>query len=174
MTIKHFFRLLIASTHRAPRHESNSLETVLQGLMPGARRALLLAQQEAQFMGHRYIGTEHILLGLLALDEGCAAHPLRQSGLELEHARRQISSNVGPDPHAAPTRWLSGRSVSVLERAWEVALKAGCSSVSTGYLLYALLEEEGPMIHLLEEQGISREKLMSQVSLNLSCAEEGG
>src|SRR5262252_7616748 len=65
-----------------------------------ARRVVVLAQEEARMLNHNYIGTEHILLGLIHEGEGVAAKALERLGISLEGVRQQVEENIGQGPHA--------------------------------------------------------------------------
>ncbi len=123
-----------------------------------ARQALRLAQDEARCMGHNYIGTEHLLLGLLAEGRGLAAQALAEMDIHLEQTRQAVEFVVGKG-EAGPTRsepTLTPRTKKVIEYAVEEARRMGYRYIGTEHLLLGLLrEEEGIAVGVLESLGVS-------------------
>ena len=107
-----------------------------------ARRVIVLAQQEARLLGHGYIGTEHLLLGLLADGGGTAAQALESLGVTLEAAREQVREMVGegqqPQQGHIP---FTPRAKRVLELSLREALNLGDDHIGTEHLLLGLLAE---------------------------------
>ena len=120
-----------------------------------AKSALTLAQKESERLRHSYIGTEHLLLGLLGEPEGLAARVLGNLGIEIEVVRSTIESVLGRNDqpimqHILPT----SRVKRVIELAFEEARQEGTNHVGTEHLLLALLiEGEGIAAHVLEDLG---------------------
>lgn len=143
MAFRDFLRMVIASTHRAPRRDASErkVSAAFVHLTPNACAALEIAQEQAQQLGHRYVGTEHILLGLLARDEGTTASVLREFGLRLTAAQQVLASSSVRDERAAPTEWLSNRAIQSIERAKSEATNMGCSAAGSAHLLLSLIEE---------------------------------
>jgi ATP-dependent Clp protease ATP-binding subunit ClpC len=107
-----------------------------------ARRSVVLSQEEARSQDHNYIGTEHMLLGLLAEDVGVAARALKASGLTIEAARLAVVELIGPG--SAPSSGhipYTPRSKKVLELALRESLQLGHNYIGTEHLLLALLRE---------------------------------
>lgn len=171
MALREFLRLVIASTHRAPRRgeAARKVAVACAGLTPDACEALEIAQQQAQQFCHRYVGPEHILLGLLALGEGMAASALRQFGLRSMAAHQALSSRSLRDERAAPTEWLSNRAIRVVERAKREANDMGCPAANSAHLLLSLLGEEGLAADILREGGVAPDRLREVVLGILTC-----
>jgi ATP-dependent Clp protease ATP-binding subunit ClpA len=108
-----------------------------------ARRVLVLAQEEARLLDHNFIGTEHILLGLLAEEEGVAARALAMVGVSLERSQTRVSEIIG----AGLTGSSSGsppftpRAKKGLEYSLRQALQLGHSYIGTEHILLGLLRE---------------------------------
>src|SRR3989442_5967184 len=108
-----------------------------------AKRVLALAQDEAIRFNHNYMGTEHLLLGLIREGEGVAARALDSLGVELSKVRAAVEFTVGRgDSTTAPSEiTLSPRTKKVIELAIDEARKRGHSHVGTEHLLLRLLRE---------------------------------
>ena len=120
-----------------------------------ARRVVVLAQEEARLLNHSYIGTEHILLGLIHEGEGVAAKALESLGISLEAVRRQVEEIVGQG-HAAPTGHIpfTPRSKKVLELSLREALQLGHNYIGTEHILLGLVREgEGVATQVLVQLG---------------------
>jgi ATP-dependent Clp protease ATP-binding subunit ClpC len=117
-----------------------------------SRRAVVLAQEEAREAKHNYIGTEHLLLGMLHEGEGLAAEALSSVGLTLERARAAVEEMIGhgtehPKGHIP----FTPRAKKVLELALRMALRLEHKDIRTEHLLLGLLEEgEGVAAQVLE------------------------
>ena len=107
-----------------------------------ARRVVVLAQDEARELGHGFVGTEHLLLGLLAEGEGVAALALESLGISLEEARDQVEEIAGCG-QGAPAGHIpfTPRAKKVLERALREALQLGHTYIGTEHLLLSLIAE---------------------------------
>jgi ATP-dependent Clp protease ATP-binding subunit ClpC len=107
-----------------------------------ARRATVLSQEEARTLNHNYLGTEHMLLGLLHEGEGIAAQALVSVGLTLESAREAVTELVGSGSSPSSSHIpYTPRSKKVLELALREALQLGHNYIGTEHLLLALLRE---------------------------------
>ena len=116
-----------------------------------ARRVIPLAQEEARRLNHNYIGTEHLLLGLLAEGEGVAAKALEGLGISLEAVRVQVQEIIGQG-QAAPTGHIpfTPRAKKVLELSLREALQLGHSYIGTEHILLGLIREgEGVAVQVL-------------------------
>jgi len=123
-----------------------------------AKRVLALAQDEAMRFNHNYIGTEHILIGLIREEEGVAARALRTLGVELDKARTALGFFVGRgDAATAPSEiTLSPRTKKIIELAIDEARRLGNRGVGTEHLLLGLAREgEGIASGILESLGIT-------------------
>ncbi|HEX7167726.1 MAG TPA: Clp protease N-terminal domain-containing protein [Acidimicrobiales bacterium] len=131
-----------------------------------ARRVLVLAQEEARNVGHDYIGTEHILLGLIQEGEGLGAKALGNLGVDLEAMRGRILDIVPPGDRtrtAAPAPFTP-RSKKVLELSLRSALKLGHNYIGTEHLLLGLLAEgEGLAMQVLVAAGIDLDRAEREV-----------
>src|SRR5213594_3006677 len=135
-----------------------------------AKRVLALAQDEAIRFNHNYIGTEHLLLGLVREGEGVAARALDAMGIELSKVRRAVEFIIGRgDSTTSPSEiTLSPRTKKVIELAIDEARKLGHSHVGTEHLLLGLVREgEGIVSGVLESLGVSLEKVRHQVIATL-------
>jgi Clp amino terminal domain, pathogenicity island component len=130
-----------------------------------ARRVVVLAQEEARRLDHNYIGTEHILLGLLHEGGGVAARALESQGISLEAARQQVEEIIGkgqrPPSGAMP---FTSRMKKVLELAAREADALGNDHVGSEHMLLGLLREgEGVAIQMLIRLGADPAKVRDQV-----------
>jgi ATP-dependent Clp protease ATP-binding subunit ClpA len=128
----------------------------------GAKRVLALAQDEAMRFRHNYIGTEHLLLGLIREQEGVAARALQTLGAELSKARTAVGFIIGQgDAVTTPSEiTLSPRTKKVIELAIDEARKLGHGRVGTEHLLLGLAREgEGIASGILESLGITMGKV---------------
>ncbi|MFA6315937.1 MAG: ATP-dependent Clp protease ATP-binding subunit [Elusimicrobiota bacterium] len=134
-----------------------------------AQRVILIAQEEAKRLNHDYVGTEHILLGLIALGEGVAAQVLANLGVDLRRVRAEIEKIVGTGDNVMLLGEIpfTPRAKKVLEYAVEEAQHMGHSYVGTEHLLLGLIrEEEGVAARVLENLGLRLEVVREEV-LNL-------
>ena len=108
-----------------------------------ARRVVVLAQEEAKMLNHNYIGTEHILLGLIHEGEGVAAKALESLGISLDAVREQVQDIIGQGQQQ-PTGHIpfTPRAKKVLELSLREALQLGHNYIGTEHILLALLELE--------------------------------
>ncbi len=129
-----------------------------------AQRAIGIAQEEAKRLNHNYIGTEHILLGLLAEGEGIAAKTLINSGIELSKLREKIESMVGAGKEGTELQGITPRTKTVFEYSFEEARRLNHNYVGTEHLLLALIREgEGIAAKVLVGLGLDINKVYSQV-----------
>ncbi|MBV8980182.1 MAG: AAA family ATPase [Acidimicrobiia bacterium] len=130
-----------------------------------ARRVVVLAQEEARMLNHNYIGTEHILLGLIHEGEGVAAKALESLGIALEGVRQQVEEIIGQGQQA-PSGHIpfTPRAKKVLELSLREALQLGHNYIGTEHILLGLIHEgEGVAAKALESLGISLEAVRNQV-----------
>lgn len=134
------------------------------------RRVICLAQEEARQLGHNYIGTEHVLLGLIHEDEGVAARALKSLGISLEGVRDLVQEIIGRG-QAAPTGHIpfTPRAKRVLELSLREALQFGHNYVGTEHLLLGLIREgEGVGAQVLVKLGAELTQARKQVIKTLS------
>src|SRR5262252_2893620 len=129
-----------------------------------ARKVLQLAQEEAQRFNHNYIGTEHLLLGLVREGEGVAAKVLGNLGVELNKVRSAVEFIIGRgDRMVVGEIGLTPRSKKVIELAVDEARRLGHHYIGTEHLLLGLVREgEGIAAGVLESLGVNLEKVRSQ------------
>src|SRR6187455_2700011 len=134
-----------------------------------ARRVLTLAQEEAHRFNHNYIGTEHILLGLVREGDGVAAKVLANLGVELNKVRSAVEFIIGRgDRTVAGDIGLTPRAKKVIELAVDEARRLTHSYIGTEHLLLGLVREgEGIAAGVLESLGVSLEKVRAQVIATL-------
>ena len=135
-----------------------------------ARRVVVLAQEEAKLLNHNYIGTEHILLGLIHEGEGVAAKALESLGINLDSVREQVQEIIGQGQQA-PSGHIpfTPRAKKVLELSLREALQLGHSYIGTEHLLLGLIREgEGVAAQVLTKLGADTNRVRQQVIQLLS------
>src|SRR5881296_601613 len=130
-----------------------------------ARKVLQLAQEEAQRFNHNYIGTEHLLLGLVREGEGVAAKVLANLGVELNKVRSAVEFIIGRgDRTVTGDIGLTPRAKKVIELSVDEARRLNHHYIGTEHLLLGLVREgEGIAAGVLESLGVSLEKVRQQV-----------
>jgi ATPases with chaperone activity, ATP-binding subunit len=129
-----------------------------------AQRVLVFAQEEAKRMGHKVVGTEHILLGLIREGEGIASKSLVGIGLDMEKVRTQIEQLVGVTAPYTGDIGFTPRVKRVLELANEEARRQGVNYIGTEHLLLGLIMEgEGIAARVLANLNVNPEKIWKQV-----------
>jgi len=130
-----------------------------------ARRVVVLAQEEARLLNHNYIGTEHILLGLLHEGEAVSAQALQALGVSLEAVRQQVEEIIGagqqpPSGHIP----FTPRAKKVLELSLREALQLGCDYIGPEHILLGLVREgEGVAAQVLVRLGADLNQVRQQV-----------
>ncbi|WP_375497376.1 ATP-dependent Clp protease ATP-binding subunit [uncultured Jatrophihabitans sp.] len=130
-----------------------------------ARRVVVLAQEEARMLNHNYIGTEHILLGLIHEGEGVAAKALESLGISLDAVRQQVEEIIGQGQQA-PSGHIpfTPRAKKVLELSLREALQLGHNYIGTEHILLGLIREgEGVAAQVLVKLGADLNKVRQQV-----------
>src|SRR5512139_2371080 len=130
-----------------------------------ARRVVVLAQEEARMLNHNYIGTEHILLGLIHEGEGVAAKALESLGISLEGVRSQVEEIIGQGQQA-PSGHIpfTPRAKKVLELSLREALQLGHNYIGTEHILLGLIREgEGVAAQVLVKLGADLNRVRQQV-----------
>ncbi|MBA3388475.1 MAG: ATP-dependent Clp protease ATP-binding subunit, partial [Rubrobacter sp.] len=140
-----------------------------------ARKVVVLAQEEARQFNHNYIGTEHLLLGLLREDEGVAARALSSLNVTLDEVREQVESIVGYGEEGtggqAP---FTPRSKKVLELALREALQLGHNYIGTEHILLGLVREsEGVAARVLSNLDVDPDKVRREVVRMLGGGRSG-
>ncbi|WJZ03668.1 ATP-dependent Clp protease ATP-binding subunit [Corynebacterium freiburgense] len=135
-----------------------------------ARRVIVLAQEEAQMLNHNYIGTEHILLGLIQEGEGVAAKALESMGISLDAVRQEVEEIIGhgTTPHQGHIPFTP-RAKKVLELSLREGLQMGHKYIGTEFLLLGLIREgEGVAAQVLVKLGADLPRVRQQVIQLLS------
>ena len=159
--------------HSALRSLIGKLKGGVESVMEGAfnrfsdraRRVVVLAQDEARRLGHNYIGTEHLLLGLLAEGEGIGAQALRGAGITLDVTRAGVEEIVGcgqgtPGGHIP----FAPRAKKVLELALRESLRLNHNYIGTEHILLGLLREgEGAGAQVVAAAGVQPDQLRDSV-----------
>ena len=131
-----------------------------------ARKVMSFARREAQRFHHEYIGTEHILLGLIQEGQGVAANVLKSMNIDLDKIRREIEKIVKAGPAMEPSVQIpfTPRAKRVVELALEEASNLGHNYIGTEHLLLALLrEQEGIAAHVLRALGVRLDEVREEV-----------
>jgi ATP-dependent Clp protease ATP-binding subunit ClpC len=131
-----------------------------------ARRVLTLAQEEAQRLNHNYIGTEHLLLGLVREENGVAVRVLRDLGVDPRQVRERVERTVGRGQRAMYGKLsLTPRTKRVIELAVDEARRLGHHYIGTEHLLLGLVRAgEGVAVDVLKGLGVSLDKVRSQTA----------
>ena len=140
-----------------------------------ARRVVVLAQEEARMLNHNYIGTEHILLGLIHEGEGVAAKALESLGISLDAVRGQVEEIIGQGQQA-PSGHIpfTPRAKKVLELSLREALQLGHNYIGTEHILLGLIREgEGVAAQVLVKLGADLNRVRQQV-IQLLSGYQGG
>ena len=141
-----------------------------------ARKVLTLAQDEAQRFNHNYIGTEHILLGLVREEEGVAARVLRKMDVELAKVRTAVEFIIGQGNQAVVGEvGLTPRAKRVIELAIDESRGLGHNYIGTEHLLLGLVREgEGIAAGVLESLGVNLDKVRHEVIRVLNTPQDSG
>ena len=139
-----------------------------------ARRVVVLAQEEARLLNHNYIGTEHLLLGLIHEGEGVAAKTLEALGVGLEAVRSQVNDMVGSGEHRSKEGHIpfTPRAKKVLELSLREAIDLSHNYIGTEHVLLGLIREhDGVAAKVLAQLGVDPKKARTQV---IDCLSEQG
>src|SRR5262245_2084765 len=141
-----------------------------------ARRVLTLAQEEAQRFNHNYIGTEHLLLGLVREGDGVAAKVLANLGVELNKVRSAVEFIIGRGDRAVLGEiGLTPRAKRVIELAVDEARRLNHSYIGTEHLLLGLVREgEGIAAGVLESLGVNLERVRGETTRILAASQPQG
>jgi ATP-dependent Clp protease ATP-binding subunit ClpC len=141
-----------------------------------ARRVLVLAQEEARLLNHNFIGTEHILLGLIHEGEGTAAKALESLGITLEAVREKVEETIGPaGASTTGSPPFTPRAKKVLELSLREALQLGHNYIGTEHMLLGVVREgEGVAATVLQSLGADLSRVRQQVIQLLSSGGLGG
>lgn len=144
-----------------------------QKLTERAREAIVLAEDCAKDMGHNYIGTEHLLWGLVSEGEGVAAKVLEANGMSPEKIEKKIDIFVGTgEPLEEITTGFTPRTKSVLERSYSEAMRFGHNYIGTEHILISILREgESLAVRILSDSGVNIQKVYNDI---IKAVNEGG
>ena len=131
-----------------------------------ARRSIVLAQEEAQRLGNNYIGTEHLLLGIISEGESVAAKVLENLGVGLQKVRSEVEAIVGKGgPTAQQEMVFTPRAKRVIELAFEEARALAHNYIGTEHLLLGLVREgEGVAARVLSNLGVDPSKIRAEIT----------
>src|SRR5512136_60976 len=131
-----------------------------------ARRVLTRAQEEARNLNHRYIGTEHLLLGLVGEEGSVAMRVLHELGIAADQVRQSVERMVGRGTRPLYTQpTLTPRTKRVIELSVEEARRLGHHYIGTEHLLLGLVREgEGVAVDVLRQLGATPEKLEDRIT----------
>jgi ATP-dependent Clp protease ATP-binding subunit ClpC len=131
-----------------------------------ARRVVVLAQEESRLLSHNYIGTEHLLLGLLAEQEGVAARALESLNVTLTAAREQVIEIIGPGQQQQHGHIpFTPRAKKILELSLREALTTGSEVIDTQHLLLGLIDEgDGVGAQILQRLGATTQAVREAVT----------
>jgi len=140
-----------------------------------ARRVVVLAQEESRMLDHNYIGTEHLLLGLLHEGEGVAARALESLGISLEAARQQVEEIIGRGQHTQSGHIpFTPRAKKVLELSLREVQQLGDNYIGTEHLLLGLVREgSGVGTQILVKLGAELNGVRRQVIRLLTLPADG-
>ena len=131
-----------------------------------ARRVVVLAQEESRLLSHNYIGTEHLLLGLLAERAGVAAEALESLNVTLDAARELVEEMIGPgQQHPSGHIPFTPRAKKILELSLREALNMGSEVIDTEHLLLGLVDEvDGMGARIVQRLGATPEAVREAVA----------
>ncbi len=134
-----------------------------------ARRVVIMANDEARKLNHHYIGTEHILLGLLREGEGVPTRALESLGISLEGVRQQVEEIIGHGPEAPGGHIpFTPRAKEVLELSLREALQLGHNYIGTEHILLGLIHKgEGVANRILADMGADADRVRERVLRSL-------
>src|SRR5947199_1801262 len=153
---------------------------IMNNFTPRAQQVLALARKEADRFNHNYVGTEHLLLGLIKLGQGVAVNVLQKMGLDLETVRMEVEKQVGSGPETKMVGNVpyTPRVKKVLALAGKEAKALNHSYVGTEHILLGLLREgEGVAARVLKSLDIDIERTRNEILRELDpqfSGESGG
>jgi ATP-dependent Clp protease ATP-binding subunit ClpA len=173
---KSFFKAMTA----APTGGGAAAGEPVANFTPLAQQVLMLARQEADRLHHNFIGTEHLLLGIIRLGQGCAVNVLAKLGLDLQAVRSEVEKQVGPgsDQKWAGNTPYTPRVKKVLALAAKEAKSLNHTYVGTEHILLGLLREgDGMAACVLRDLDVdieqTRQEILKELDPNCSPKDEG-
>ena len=152
-------------------------EDAFNNFTPRAQQVLALARKEADRFNHNYVGTEHLLLGLIKLDQGVAVNVLKKMGLDLETVQLEVEKHVppGPDHKVAGTIPYTPRVKKVIDLAAKEAKQLAHTYVGTEHILLGLLREgNGVAAKVLRGLDIDLEQTRTEILREVDPNFQGG
>ena len=157
------------------RTEASERTGMFERFTDKARRVIVMAQEEARALEHNYIGTEHLLLGLLDIDDAIAAKVLSSLGVDSDRTRAEVEAIVGrgtepPSGHIP----FTPRAKATLEQSLRAALRLGHNYIGTEHILLGLTtQEEGVAMRVLQEKaGVTADSIEAKVTEALTQLEK--
>jgi ATP-dependent Clp protease ATP-binding subunit ClpC len=155
-------------------------DEAMSNFTPRAQQVLALARKEADRFNHNYVGTEHLLLGLIKLGQGVAVNVLQKMGLDLETVRMEVEKAVGTGPElkAMGNIPYTPRAKKVLDLAKREAKALTHTYVGTEHILLGLLREgDGVAARVLKSLDVDieqcRQEILKELDPNFTAQEEG-
>src|SRR5216117_67372 len=152
---------------------------MMNNFTPRAQQVLALARKEADRVNHNYVGTEHLLLGLIKLGQGVAVNVLQKMGLDLETVRMEVEKQVGsgPDQKMVGNIPYTPRVKKVLALAAKEAKNLNHTYVGTEHIFLGLLREgDGVAARVLQQLGVeieqTRQEILKELDPNFAAQEE--
>ena len=135
-----------------------------------AKTAIILAQKEAERLGHNFVGTESILLGLIAEGKGVAANLLKSLGITLKDARMEVEKTIGRGSGSIVGEIpFTHRASRIIELSYNEASQLNQKNVDTQHLLLALIRErEGISLRILQNLGINSAQILNQLLIQIN------
>jgi ATP-dependent Clp protease ATP-binding subunit ClpC len=159
-------RCIVFLSTAAKTHARKAALSMFERFTDRARRVVVLAQEEARMLNHDYLGTEHILLGLVREDGGVAAQALASLGITEEPARQQVEEVVGRG-QTGPQRGhlpMTPLAKKVLQLSMREAIALGHAYIGTEHILLGLVrEDDGATIRVLNGLGVDPNRVRQQV-----------
>jgi ATP-dependent Clp protease ATP-binding subunit ClpA len=146
-------------------------EPAMNNFTPRAQQALALARKEADLLNHHFVGTEHVLLGLIALGQGVAVTVLAKLGLNLENVREEVEKQIasGPDEKMIDVIRYTPRVKKALALACKEAKNLKHTFVGTEHILLGLLQEgDGVAGRVLKNLGVNAEQTRLEILRELN------
>src|SRR5437667_3982173 len=158
--------LILVKWHESRATARTLSRKTMNNFTPRAQQVLALARKEADRFNHNYVGTEHLLLGLIKLGQGVAVNVLQKMGLDLETVRMEVEKQVGsgPEPKMVGNVPYTPRVKKVLALAGKEAKALNHSYVGTEHILLGLLREgEGVAARVLKSLEIDIERTRNEI-----------
>src|SRR3981081_1031743 len=158
--------LILVKWHESRRTDRLLSRKTMNNFTPRAQQVLALARKEADRFNHNYVGTEHLLLGLIKLGQGVAVNVLQKMGLDLETVRMEVEKQVGSGPETKMVGNIpyTPRVKKVLALAGKEAKALNHSYVGTEHILLGLLREgEGVAARVLKSLEVDIERTRNEI-----------